>query len=205
MIKTEKGVIKVKDLKSNPNNPRKISPKRLKQLKTSIMDFGEMLEASPVVVDEDNIVLGGNMRLRALKELGIRETPYVKVTGLTEDKKKEFIVKDNLTYGDWDWDILTDTFEVNDLKDFGMDIPSTLFDEDQNRKQDLNTINEQFDTWLNNDEKSLKLYFNMEGYVFTRTKLDSLLETEEVETYGQLVRLLCDRYFTKYKLKLSKR
>ena len=95
MIQVEK--IKVSELKPNPQNPRSISKKQKEKLMESIKDFPEMLNLRPIVVDEDNVVLGGNMRLSVLNELGIDEVSYVKAANLTEEQKKEFIIKDNLS------------------------------------------------------------------------------------------------------------
>jgi hypothetical protein len=82
-----------------------------------------MLELRPIVVDENNIVLGGNMRLKACKEAGLKEVFIVKAEGLTELQKDEFIVKDNVGFGEWDWDMLANTFEAEQLEDWGLDVP----------------------------------------------------------------------------------
>jgi len=88
--------IRVSDLKENPNNPRFIKDDKFKKLVKSIKEFPEMLKLRPIVIDENNMVLGGNMRLKALKELKIGETYFVKAEDLTEDQKKEFVIKDNV-------------------------------------------------------------------------------------------------------------
>ena len=92
----------IKKIKYNPDNPRVIKDDMFKKLVTSIKEFPEMLELRPLIIDEDNIVLGGNMRLKALNHLGISDVPVKKIEGLTPEQKKEFIVKDNLSYGEWD-------------------------------------------------------------------------------------------------------
>ena len=88
--------VKISEIKPNPNNPRIIKDENFKKLVKSIQDFPEMLELRPIVVDDNMVVLGGNMRLKALKELKITEVPIIKANELTEEQKKEFIIKDNV-------------------------------------------------------------------------------------------------------------
>ena len=117
----EKGKIRVSEIKPNPTNPRKISKQQYERLKKSIQDFPEMLNLRPVVIDENNIVLGGNMRLSVLNDLGIDEVSYVKVDNLSAEQKNEFIIKDNLSYGQWDWTQLKTDWDVVQLDDWGME------------------------------------------------------------------------------------
>ena len=112
----------IKQIKTNTNNPRIIKGDKFKKLVQSIKDFPEMLELRPIVIDEDNIVLGGNMRLRACTEAGLTDVPVKIAKGLTEEQKKEFIVKDNVGFGEWDWDILANEWDNVMLKDWGMDV-----------------------------------------------------------------------------------
>ena len=114
----------IKDIKPNPNNPRIIKDDKFKKLVKSIQDFPRMLELRPIVIDENNIVLGGNMRLKACKEAGLTDVPVVKASDLTEEQKKEFIVKDNVGFGEWDWDDLANNWEVEQLTEWGLDIPN---------------------------------------------------------------------------------
>jgi DNA modification methylase len=111
-------------IKPNPNNPRIIKDYKFKQLVKSIQDFPQMLELRPIVIDENNIVLGGNMRLKACIEAGLSEVPVIHANNLSEDKKKEFIVKDNVGFGEWDWDDLANNWEVEQLTEWGLDIPN---------------------------------------------------------------------------------
>lgn len=118
--------IKVSTLKPNPDNPRVIRDEKFKKLVQSIKDFPQMMSLRPMVVDESNVLLGGNMRLRAIQELGMKEIPdaWVKrAADLTEEQKKEFIIKDNVGFGEWDWDILADEWDAEQLEDWGLDIP----------------------------------------------------------------------------------
>ena len=112
----------VKDIKENPLNPRFIRDRKFEDLKQSIKDLPQMLSLREIIIDEDNVVLGGNMRLKALKELKIKTTDVVIWSGLEEDEKKEFIIKDNANYGNWDWDVLANEFDEQDLKRYGLNI-----------------------------------------------------------------------------------
>jgi hypothetical protein len=117
--------MKITEIKANPKNPRVVKDDKFKKLCKSIKEFPEMMELRPIVIDENNIVLGGNMRLQALKTLGYDEIPnqWVKIASdLTETQKKEFIIKDNSNYGDWDFDILANEWSDYDLDDWGLDV-----------------------------------------------------------------------------------
>ena len=116
--------MKITEIKPNPNNPRIIKDNKFKQLVKSIQDFPQMLELRPIVIDENNIVLGGNMRLKACQEAGLTDVPVVLAKDLTEEQKKEFIVKDNVGYGEWDWDDLANNWDVEQLTEWGLDIPN---------------------------------------------------------------------------------
>lgn len=114
----------INEIKPNPNNPRIIKDNKFKQLVKSIQDFPQMLELRPIVIDENNMVLGGNMRLKACQEAGLQDVPVKQAKDLTEEQKKEFIVKDNVGYGEWDWDDLANNWDVDLLTEWGLDIPN---------------------------------------------------------------------------------
>ena len=113
--------MKIKDIIPNPNNPRIIKDDKFAKLVQSIKEFPEMLELRPIVIDEDNMVLGGNMRLKACIEAGLTDVP-VKVATLTEEQKKEFIIKDNVGFGEWEWDTLANEWDVDQLEEWGLDV-----------------------------------------------------------------------------------
>ena len=115
--------IKVSEIRPNPNNPRVIKDDKFKKLLKSITDFPQMLELRPIVVNDDMIALGGNMRLKALEHLGIEETYIIKAKDLTDKQEQEFIIKDNVGYGEWDWDQLANEWDVEDLDDWALDLP----------------------------------------------------------------------------------
>lgn len=114
----------IKEIKPNPNNPRLIKDHKFKQLVKSIQDFPQMLELRPIVIDENNMVLGGNMRLKACIEAGMTDVPVIHANNLSEAQKKEFIVKDNVGYGEWDWNALANEWNIEDLDNWGLDIPA---------------------------------------------------------------------------------
>ena len=115
--------VKISEIKTNPKNPRLIKDDKFRKLVKSIKEFPKMLELRPIVVDENNIVLGGNMRLKACKEVGLKEVYIVRAEDLTEEQKDEFIVKDNVGFGEWDWDMLANEFNLEQLEDWGLDVP----------------------------------------------------------------------------------
>lgn len=116
-MKVEK--IKIEEVKPNPKNPRTIRDDKFKKLVQSLVDFPEMMKIRPIVTDENLVVLGGNMRLKAAKEAGLKEV-WIQRTNFTESEKKEFLIKDNVEYGNWDYLLLKD-FDA--LESWGMDIP----------------------------------------------------------------------------------
>jgi len=114
----------ITEIKSNPNNPRLIKDHKFKQLVKSIQNFPQMLELRPIVIDENNIVLGGNMRLKACIEAGLTDVPVIHANNLTEEQKKEFIIKDNISFGEHDWDVLANEWNIIELDEWGLDIPA---------------------------------------------------------------------------------
>jgi DNA modification methylase len=118
--------VKISEVKGNPKNPRLIKDDKFRKLVKSIQEFPQMLELRPIVVDENNIVLGGNMRLKACKEAGLKEVYIVKAENLTEQQKDEFIVKDNVGFGEWDWDMLANEWDTEKLDEWGLDLPVDL-------------------------------------------------------------------------------
>ena len=129
----------LKDILPNPDNPRVIKDYKFKKLVDSIKEFPEMLETRPVVVDENNMILGGNMRYKAALEAGLKEISIIVADDWTEKQKKEFLIKDNVNYGDWDWDILANVWENKDLNDWGLDVWQTSDDPDMVNKGDENS------------------------------------------------------------------
>jgi ParB-like chromosome segregation protein Spo0J len=118
--------VKISEVKSNPNNPRIIKDDKFQKLVKSIKEFPEMLNIRPIVVNADMVVLGGNMRLKACKEAGLKEVAIIKAEDLTEDQQKQFIIKDNVGFGEWDWEDLANNWDAEQLTDWGLDIPNFM-------------------------------------------------------------------------------
>ena len=114
----------INEIKPNPSNPRIIKDDKFKKLVKSIQDFPQMLELRPIVIDENNVVLGGNMRLKACIEAGLKDVPVKQAKELTEEQKKEFIIKDNVGFGEWAWDDLANNWDEQLLTEWGLDIPN---------------------------------------------------------------------------------
>ena len=121
-------IVDIKTVKPNPSNPRHIKDHKFTQLVKSIRHFPEMLQLRPIVVDSDNIVLGGNMRLKACIEAGLKEVPIIVASELTDEQQKEFIIKDNVGFGEWDWEQLANEWEIEQLSDWGLDLPIEMED-----------------------------------------------------------------------------
>jgi ParB-like chromosome segregation protein Spo0J len=129
----------ISQIKPNPENPRIIKDHKFKQLVESIKSFPQMLELRPIVIDENNVVLGGNMRLKACIEAGLTDVPVKIAHGLTQEQKKEFIIKDNVSFGEHDWDLLANEWDIQSLDDWGLDIPAfannDIIDKEANTKK----------------------------------------------------------------------
>lgn len=121
--------MKLSEIKPNPNNPRLIKDDKFKKLCQSLKDFPEMLELRPIVVNKDMIILGGNMRYKAAKEIGLKEIPVKVADNLTPEQEREFLVKDNVSGGEWNWEILANEWDSEDLEAWGMDLPNFETDE----------------------------------------------------------------------------
>ena len=146
---------KISAIKRNPNNPRILKDDKFAKLTQSIKDFPQMLEIRPIVVNDDMVVLGGNMRLKACKEAGLKEVPVIKVADLTEEQQREFIIKDNVGFGDWDWDLLANEWDADLLEDWGLDIDFAgaddnegLTDEDDVPEVTEEPVSKVGDIWL---------------------------------------------------------
>ena len=125
-------MIKLSSIKPNPNNPRLIKDDKFKKLVKSISEFPKMMELRPIVVDENNIILGGNMRYKALQELGKKEIPkewIKKASDLSDDEVRRFIIADNVGFGEWDEEMLRVDWDVDELDEWGIDSETYDLDE----------------------------------------------------------------------------
>jgi ParB-like chromosome segregation protein Spo0J len=156
--------VKISEVKANPNNPRIIKDDKFQKLVKSIKEFPEMLNIRPIVVNADMVVLGGNMRLKACKEAGLKELPIIKADDLTEEQQKQFIIKDNVGYGEWDWETLANQWDVDNLNEWGLDLPDYKHEEEK----ELSDLSEK-----------LKSEFKIE--IICKD------ETEQEQTYNKLI------------------
>ena len=124
-MKIEK--VKISEVSNNPNNPRVLKDDKFKKLVNSIKGFPQMLEIRPIVVNNEMIVLGGNMRLKACIEAGLKEVHIIKAENLTKEQQDEFIIKDNVGFGEWDWDMIANEWDTEEVEAWGLDIP--VFDD----------------------------------------------------------------------------
>lgn len=149
-------LVKITEVKGNKDNPRIIKDAKFKKLVQSIKDFPEMLKIRPIVVNGEMTVLGGNMRLKACQQAGLKEVWILKADNLTEDQQREFIIKDNSGFGEWDWDTLANEWDVDKLEDWGLDVPSI---------EDFTGVEEQeieFSEYLDESHNYVVLLFDSE-------------------------------------------
>ena len=159
--------MKLSEIKSNPNNPRVIKDHKFEKLKKSISEFPKMMELRPMVINEDNIVLGGNMRLKALKDLGYKEVPeeWVKrASDLTEDETRRFIIADNVGFGEHDWEMLANEWDNEELQDWGLDIPN------------INLQDEEYTTKIESPIYETKLVKPLETNLYNLDRYNKLIE-----------------------------
>jgi len=129
--------VKIQKLVENKENPRTIDKDKFDKLVKSIREFPKMLELRPIVVNADFVVLGGNMRLRACKVAGIKEVPIVYADDLNPEQQKEFIIKDNVSFGEWDFDLLANDYELEELSDWGLDITFPTLGDTKDEKEQV--------------------------------------------------------------------
>ena len=115
-------LVRINKIKPNASNPRVIKTLKFKKLVKSIKELPSMLKLRPIVVDENYIILGGNMRYKACIEAGLKEIPIIVANELTEDEKQAFVIKDNLSFGEWDYDLLSNEWDSVELDDWGLDV-----------------------------------------------------------------------------------
>ncbi len=154
---------KIKELKPNKNNPRVIRGNKFDKLVNSIKEFPEMLELRPIVVDEDLVILGGNMRYKACIEAGIKEVPIKIATGLSEAQKREFIIKDNVGFGEWDWDNLANDWDNQQITDWGLDVWQPEDEVDYSALDDFD-LGSELEDKEGNVKRAIQIEFESEHY-----------------------------------------
>jgi hypothetical protein len=177
----------------NPNNPRTIGKTQMEKLKGSISSFPQMLELRPIMVDENNVILGGNMRYQALRQMGYESITVQRVSGLTEEQKKELVIKDNLSYGEWDWDKLTTEWEYEVLLDWGLtdfNIEDTLTNNQEYLGLDAASKLEKF---MNAEIKRMFLVFDSETFNRVISWFEEKQEEYGVEDNSQVILKLMEK------------
>jgi ParB-like chromosome segregation protein Spo0J len=162
-------LVKIGSVKGNSRNPRFIRDEKFKKLVASLVEFPEMATLRPLVVDENMTVLGGNMRLKAMQELKWKEVPIVIAEGLTDAQKDEFVIKDNVGFGDWNWEQLANEWNAEELTRWGLEIPGFDFS-DANEEIDIDSL----DT-----EMVIKLKYTEEEYKLVKEQLSKIASTPE--------------------------
>jgi ParB-like chromosome segregation protein Spo0J len=155
--------VKISEVKVNPNNPRLIRDDKFAKLVQSIKDLPQMLEIRPIVVNTDMVVLGGNMRLKACKEAGLKEVPIIIADNLTEDQQREFLIKDNVSGGDWDWNMIQSEWDTNELAEWGLDVPQFASDIDYSILDD-DDVSQQLEDMTDGVKKAIQIEFEAEHY-----------------------------------------
>jgi hypothetical protein len=158
---------KITKLKGNPSNPRVLRDDKFLKLKASIEAFPDMLQKRPIVAvtDKDGklMVLGGNMRLKACADLGMKEVPVILADEWTEEQRREFIIKDNVGFGEWDWDQLANEWKAEDLNSWGLDVPSFATPPDYSILDDED-VQGQLDEMRDGVKKAIQIEFEAEHY-----------------------------------------
>ena len=184
-MKTQK--VKLSEVKRNPDNPRIIKDNKFKKLVKSIIEFPEMLEIRPIVVNDDMVVLGGNMRLKACQEAKLREVPIIKASKLTAKQQREFIVKDNVGFGEWDWDMVANEWDSKQLQDWGLNMP--VFQDNLSNTDDYKGSNPELelDNFMNSEIKRLYLVYDSETFEKVVDWLNKKIEDLGLKDYSQFI------------------
>lgn len=174
-------IVDIRQVRQNPDNPRVIKDNKFQKLVKSIQELPQMLELRPIVVNRDMIVLGGNMRLKACEAAGLTQVPVVYADNLTPEQEREFVIKDNSSFGEWDWDLLANEWDVEQLQDWGMDIGGFDLSPDE--------FDESFELPDGDKSPFQQMTFTMadEQQVIIKNAIDDIKKTEEykfVETFG---------------------
>ena len=155
--------VNIKEVITNEKNPRYIRDPKFNKLVKSIQSFPEMLEKRPIVVDENMIVLGGNMRLNACKKAGLTEVWIDVAEGWTQEQKNEFIIKDNVGFGEWDWEILANEWDTQELSDWGIDLPTFDKEVDYGLLDEFD-VSDELEDLTNGVKKAIQIPFELEHY-----------------------------------------
>lgn len=163
-LKSAIELVPITSVKLNEDNPRTISKEKFEDLKTSIKEFPEMLNLRPIVVDENMVVLGGNMRLQACLELKIKEVPIISAANLTPEQREEFLIKDNVSFGQWDWDKLANEWDATQLNSWSLDVWVPDEEPDYEGLEEDENIESDLEEKEDGVRKALLIEFDLEHY-----------------------------------------
>ena len=169
--------VKISTVKSNPDNPRLIKDDKFKKLVTSLKEFPEMAAVRPIVVNGDMVVLGGNMRLKAMQEAGWKDVP-IEVVDWSEEKQREFIIKDNVSFGEWDWSLIANEWDAEQVAEWwGLDVWQPDDFSDKNKEIDIDELG---------DDMVIKLTYSEDEYNQVKEALSKIAATPEQAVWSLL-------------------
>ena len=179
--------IAISKVKPNSSNPRIIKDYKFKKLVNSIKEFPQMLKIRPIVVDESMIVLGGNMRLKACKEAGLKHVHVIRASELSEEQKAEFIIKDNVGFGQWDWDILANEWEAEKLEEWGLDLP--IWEDNMTNDEEYKGMNpeQELEDFMNSELKRMYLVYDSDTFKNVVDWFNNKMQEFELEDFSQVV------------------
>jgi hypothetical protein len=194
-------LLKTSLINPNPNNPRIVKDYKYKALVKSIKEFPDMLNLRPIVVNKDMVVLGGNMRLRACKEAGLKEVPVIIADQLTEKEQREFTIKDNQGSGEWDWDMIANDWDIAELEDWDLKIPNMNVEDEIITSEYMNNkdLGDMLNNYNNATIKQIVLYYDLEEFEYVLRKLDEIGKENKLDDNSTVIRYLVDEYFIKQK------
>ena len=179
--------VNLSEIKSNPNNPRIIKDDKFHKLVESIKTFPRMLEIRPIVVNKDMIVLGGNMRLKACKEAGLKKVHVIFADDLTEEQQREFIIKDNVGFGEWDWAMLANEWDYKELDDWGLTLPN--FDDNltNNNEYEGKDQSSKLDKFMDAEFKRMFLVFDNDTFDNVVEWMNSIQTQNKLDNHSQVI------------------
>jgi hypothetical protein len=179
--------VKINKIYSNPVNPRTIKEHKFKKLVNSIKEFPEMLKLRPIIVNSEMGILGGNMRYKACKQLGLKEVWIIKAENLTEKQMEQFVIKDNVGFGEWDWDIIANSWDVQEIENWGLSLP--IFQDNLSNNDDYKGLNPdiELESFMNAEIKRLYLVYDSSTYSKVIDWLNEKLKETNSNDYSEYI------------------
>jgi len=169
--------VSIKKIHPNPVNPRLIKENKFRKLVNSIKEFPEMLKLRPIIVNNEMGILGGNMRYKACVELGMKDVYIIKAENLNEKQMQQFVIKDNVGFGEWDWDILANGWDTKELKDWGIDVWQPEEEIDYSVLDEID-LEEEIQTMYDQTKKSIILEYPAKDFEPIKKMYDELKAKE---------------------------